>query len=198
MPSKIPLKKKVYEAKKARDIIDSSLTEFSPELRNIEEFFSIYNNKLYSIKNTTHNYFVEKSLEYIKSYINPKQTTIQNLQKELSNIQFEIDSSEEFHPIFPNGLVLSPMAPSMYESLNNCDLYYIQSGKSRKIKGNNKISLFALIKSQQRKSSLSNEKFIITVNNILINGLPKTKPIEFEGDLNDSFLTLNNYNGPTD
>ena len=198
MPSKIPLKKEVYEAQKARNVLNPSFFEFSPELRNIEEFFNIYNNKFYSILNTTHEYFVKTSLEYIKSYVNPKQITIKNLQTELSNIQFEIDSVERTHPIFSNGLILSPMAPSMYESLDNCDLYYIQSGKSRKIKGNNKLSLFALIKSQQRKTSISNEDFIITVNNEVIENLPKTKPIEFEEDLNDSFLTLNNYNGPTD
>ena len=40
---KIKLEKKVYESKKARDILDEEFTEFTNEKRNINEFFDIYN-----------------------------------------------------------------------------------------------------------------------------------------------------------
>jgi hypothetical protein len=196
MPSKIYLKKDVYEVKKTKELLDISFVEFSPELRTVEEFFNIYNNKFYSILNTTHEYFILKSLEYLKSWVNPRQITIQNLQTELNNIQTQIDASERFHPIFPNNFVLSPQPINQYENIINCDLFYIDSGKARIIKGDQKEFLFNLIKSQQKFQG-SNQDFILNVNQEVINGLPKTKPIENEGDLNDSFLTLNNYNGPT-
>lgn len=196
MGSKIYLKKEVYEVKKTKDILNTSFIEFSPELRTVEEFFNIYNNKFYSILNTTHEFFVLKSLEYIQTWVNPKQITIQNLQVELNNIQTQIDSSEQFHPIFLNNSVLSPQSINQYENIVNCSLFYINSGKARVIKGDQKQYLFSLIKSQQRFQG-SNQDFIINVNQEVIDGLPKTKPIENEGDLNDSFLILNNYNGPT-
>lgn len=198
MSSNIPLNKHVYEAKKARDLLDEEFVEFSPTRRSIKEFFNIYNNKFYSILNNTHEYFINNSLNYIGTYTHPKEITIQNLQTELSNIQFEIDNTERFHPIFPNNIVIAPtFLPDI--PINDRLLYYIQSGKKRKIssRDENKEELYYIIKAKNRSQNKSDREFLIEMPMSAILNIEETKPIETIEDLNDSFFTLNTYNGPT-
>ena len=124
MPSnKIKLDKDIYEAKEARDILDEEFKEFLPKQRNIQEFFDIYNNKFYSILNSTHEYFVNKSLAYILTWTNPLHSTIENLRIEIENAQIEIDSVERFHPIFPNRIVISPDQGSNFEEIESNEIY---------------------------------------------------------------------------
>ena len=52
--SKYNLEKKIYESKKAREILDEEFTEFLPTKRNISEFFNIYKSKFYNILNVQH------------------------------------------------------------------------------------------------------------------------------------------------
>ena len=111
----IKLNKDIYEAKKARDILDEEFKEFLPRSRNIKEFFDIYNNKFYNILRSTHEYFVNKSLEYIITFTNPLHLTIENLIEEIKYIQIEIDSIERFHPIIPNRIIISPDQNTNFE-----------------------------------------------------------------------------------
>ena len=67
MSTNIVLKKKLYEAKKARDVLDEEFVEFLPKKRNINEFFNVYSSKFYILERNTHKYFVETSLKYIDS-----------------------------------------------------------------------------------------------------------------------------------
>ena len=52
--------KKVYEAKKARDILDEEFVEFGLTKRNINEFFNIYISNFYNISKPVHKFFSEK------------------------------------------------------------------------------------------------------------------------------------------
>ena len=195
MSSNIPLKKEVYEAKKARDLLDEEFLEFSPIRRNIQEFFEIYNNKFYSILNTTHQYFIENSLNYIRDYDNPKSITVQNLQTQIQNIQVDIDNTERFHPIIPNNTVIAFrfLPPQV---LTDRHLYLIQSGKKRKIIGEEKEIIYNLIKSQKGAQNKLDEDFILELPFQAILSIESTKDIKNIEDLNDSFFTLNTYNGP--
>ena len=58
---KYNLQKSVYEAKKARDILDEEFTEFLPKKRSVSEFFNIYNSKFYQLLISTHDYFIKNS-----------------------------------------------------------------------------------------------------------------------------------------
>ena len=196
--NKIHLEKNIYEAKQAKDILDEEFSEFLPKTRNISEFFEIYNKKFYSILNKTHEFFIQNSLNYIKEWTNPKETTIENLNLEISNINFEILSAEKFHPIFPNRIILSPSPSSQFDNITNCILFYMHSGKARLILGDQKEPLFNMIKSRERSQNTLNQDFIIPVDSSITTSLTKGKPIKKERDLNDSFYTLNTYNGPTD
>ena len=193
--NKIHLQKDIYEAKQARDVLDEEIVEFLPSRRSIKEFFDIYNKKFFSILTSTHNFFIKNSLEYIKSWTNPKQTLIKNLELEIENLQFEINNTEKYHPLFPNRIVICPQPSSQYDTLNDCDLFYMHSGKARKIQGENKENIFNTIKARHRSQNTLNTKFIIEVSQSMLDGMEMGKPIESEEDLNDSFYTLNTYNG---
>lgn len=195
MSNKIHLNKNVYEAKQARDFLDEEFVEFLPLKRNVKEFFDIYTKKFFSILKNTHEFFIESSLNYIKEWTNPKITTINNLEIEIENINYEILSMEKFHPIFPNRIIISPEPSNQYENINFLDIYYMQSGKARRIQGEQKENLYNYIKAKQRSQSTLNSKFIVEIYDSILDGVEKGKPIENENDLNDSFYTLNIYNG---
>ena len=74
------LKRKVYESRKARDILDEEFTQFGVIKRNINEFFDLYNNKFYDILKLIHQFFIEKSLQYIVDYINPRYLILSDLE----------------------------------------------------------------------------------------------------------------------
>jgi hypothetical protein len=195
MESNINLSKNIYEAKKARDILDEEFKEFLPKQRSIKEFFDIYNNKFYSILNSTHAYLVEKSLEYIITWTNPLHTVIENIKLEISNTQVEIDSVEKFHPLLPNRIVISPSQNTNFEELENDEIYYMMSGKARPIEGLVKENLHGLIKARHRSQHLTNEEFIVYVDYSILEYIEKGKTIRTEADLADSFYDINTYNG---
>ena len=121
------LKRKVYESKKARDILDEEFVEFGSTKRNINEFFNLYNSKFYNIIKKVHKFFAEESLQYVIDYINPKTITVKELQDQKLQLQIEIGSIEKFHPIFPNNIILSTQGG------DNINYFLIQSGKKRRI-----------------------------------------------------------------
>ena len=63
------LQKKVYESKKARDILDEEFTEFLPIKRNINEFFDLYTQKFYNISENVHKFFINMSLKYVMRWL---------------------------------------------------------------------------------------------------------------------------------
>lgn len=184
--NKINLNKKVYESKQARDFLDEEFIEFLPLKRNIKEFFDIYNKKFYSILTSTHKFFIENSLNYIKEWTNPKIITIENLRLDIANIDVDILSMEKFHPIFPNNIILKEASIA---NINNSDLVYMQSGTARFIQGNEKENIFNYLKAKHNNINQ------IIINTDILNNLKEGKPIEKIEDLNDSFYTLNIYNG---
>tara|TARA_R110001592_G_scaffold1183_4_gene6981 strand:+ start:4821 stop:5396 length:576 start_codon:yes stop_codon:yes gene_type:complete len=174
------LKRTIYESKKARDILDEEFVEFGPIKRSINEFFNIYNTKFYNILKIVHKFFAEQSLQYVIDYINPKKLTEMGLQEEIEKTQIEIDSIEKFHPIFQNNTVLN-----MYGTEN---YYYIQSGKRRKIIGE---ELIQKVKDSLRKTNKSKKNWSINVPSATINGIPRGPRIEKEEDINISTYTTN-------
>ena len=92
------LKRKVYESKKARDILDEEFVEFGSTKRNINEFFNLYNTKFYNILERVHKFFSKQSLQYVVDYINPKILTQQDL----------IQQKEHFYQFLMHVLVEQP------------------------------------------------------------------------------------------
>ncbi|ASF00558.1 hypothetical protein [uncultured virus] len=197
--TKVNIKKKVYESKKARDILDEEFIEFLPKKRSINEFFSVYSNKFYILLKETHNYFIETSLNYIQSWTHPTEILLQNIREEINVVQSEINATERFHPIIPNNVVLGiPIedntsdAPASWDNLYQCNLYYVQSGKIREIgKNGNRTLMFNAIKNKLRQTEILNSNFIIQVTNDLIDSMEKSVPILRNEDLNLTSYTIN-------
>tara|TARA_R100000008_G_scaffold86714_1_gene81077 strand:+ start:216 stop:863 length:648 start_codon:yes stop_codon:yes gene_type:complete len=191
-------KKTVYESKKAREVLDKEFTEFLPRKRNIQEFFELYSTNFYKILKSTHKYFRTQSLKYLKEWINPRTITKKGLEKQLSEIQRDIDGIEKHHPIIPNGSVISPNPELEWEFLNEIDMYYMQSGILRPILGeggdNSNESLLNKIKEFRKKTFIPIKGFIIGVDEDVINDIKKGKPIKTEQDIFDSNHAINTYN----
>ena len=181
------IKKKVYESKKARDLLDEEFTEFLPIKKSTDEFFNIYNSKFYNISIETHDMFSQKSLDYIIYYINPKELILNSLKDQLIDIQDEIDSIELFHPIYPNSTVL--------KLKNDIAKWLIQSGKTRKISNKDSDALYKEIKIRQKSTKKPDSEFWIEVDSG-ISGIPSSKPIETKEDLLDPISIINTYTGP--
>ena len=129
---KTKIKRKLYESKKARDILDEEFTEFLPIKRSVNEFFDIYFSKFYNISKTVHTFFSKMSLNYVKDYINPKKLQLQEKQRQKDQLKIDIDSFEKFHPIFTNNSVLQLWAEQGTPNSEK-KFYLIQSGKKRRI-----------------------------------------------------------------
>jgi len=181
------LQKKVYESKKARDILDEEFTEFLPIKRNINEFFSIYLSKFYNISNTVHNFFINMSLKYVINYINPKELQLLETQRQRDQMKIDIDSFEKFHPILPNNIVLVLMFDEGTPDSNK-NFYLMQSGKKRKIKN---LFLVNHIKDIFRKSGKVTNNWTINVNFNTLNGISSGPDIETKEDIKIPIYQIN-------
>mgnify|MGYP003680521021 CR=1 FL=1 len=154
------LQRKLYESKKARDILDEEFTEFGSIKKNVNEFFDIYFSKFYNISDEVHTFFAKMSLKYIIDYINPKLKQITELEKQKDQIKIDIDSFEKFHPIFKNNIVLQAWAEEGTPDSEKT-FYLIQSGKKRKIMS---LSLLKHIKDTFRIKSKTTNNWTIKVS----------------------------------
>jgi len=183
---KIKLEKKVYESKKARDILDEEFTEFTNEKRNINEFFNIYNSKFYNINIDTHKFFSEKSLQYVIDYVNPKKLQVWELENQKERIQIEIDSMEQFHPIFSNNVVLTAGGDGSGDD-SSYTYYLIQSGKRRRIMS---MEMVNKVKGMFRQKGQRKE-WVNDIGSDVIGGIPGGPKIEKEEDITLPLYTIN-------
>ena len=181
------LQKKVYESKKARDILDEEFTEFLPIKRNINEFFSIYLSKFYNISENVHKFFINMSLKYVIDYINPKKLQLQEIERQRDQMKIDIDSFEKFHPLFDNNIVLQ-----QHSSVGTPDsektFFLLQSGKKRKIMN---LSLLNHIKETFRKKNQPIRNWTITVGVNTIYGISSGPDIETKEDIQMSIYQIN-------
>ena len=181
------LKRKVYESKKARDILDEEFTEFLPIKRNINEFFDLYTQKFYNISENVHKFFSEQSLKYISDYVNPKEIQKEQLQRQADQIQIDIDSIEQFHPIFKNNTVLTAGGDGTGNQ-SSYSFYLLQSGKKRKIIGNEMVSK---VKDLYRHKDKPVREWTIEVGSDVIRGIAAGPQITEDSDLVIPLYTVN-------
>ena len=180
----IKFNKKTYIAENTREELDENFTEFKIKTPTIKEFFVHYDNLFYEFPKKgrlSHSTISNKSIKYVGMPPNPKLEEIQDLIAQLKRIQRNIDSIELEHDLIPNRTVV--------QSRNNPELkYYMQSGRKRPI---NKSSIFKLIKRQRGAHKLSNNDFVILLDQSAIEGITEGLPIDKESDLNVSILEIN-------
>jgi len=130
----IQLNKKVYGAKSARDVIDKSFSELfrTKEPVNVDRLFSLYNELFYDISkegDNSHTTFIQRSTDYIRDYIDPKDAQIDALIDRIEDLEEELSSdNNQEHPFFSNGSFLS-------SNPSELAIYVMDGGRKRSIKG---------------------------------------------------------------
>ena len=172
-PNDITLSKTVYGKTNAKKILDEEFTEFLLQTKNYKEFFDLYDSFFYDIPKSTHESFIYESKNYLGyPFSVGKGEIVEELEKQLSFIQEQIDSIERHHPLFPNGSVIA--------STNSSDnrKYLLQSNRKRLIINT---EIFYLIKTRL-KITKPNSEFIIFIPsegiNEILDGPSITNPDE--------------------
>ena len=206
---KIKLNKKFYKHKDVKNLLGNdmefnritpnNLTEGKPPTSN--GFFKIYNENFYDLSKQTHNYLITKSKDYIDEVINPRQTDINNLEKEIERIQIEIDSVDREHPYFSNGSIImhkdynksfvSGFGGISSEGKIEGPKYYMHSGKKRLISDN--YTLYTNIKNRLGMKDLKDSDIILFLWPGGLNAISDGPPISTVQDLFISSYNVNMY-----
>ena len=200
MESNLTLNKKIYSTKGALEKLDEEFVEFALPTLNPKQFFDLYNKYFDELDKQTHNYFFGESqkLAFPEGYINPKEVEKDNLRDQEIEILKEINEVEREHPYFKNGSVISNIAfineiDSVLETSNFNYLYYIQSGRKRKIVD---YQTYLNLKRRitKRLGDISNRDFIVFVDFDTLGGIQSGPPINSLQDIFISNEEINTYN----
>jgi hypothetical protein len=181
----IQLNKKLYGAKAAGDIVDKSFSELfkTKEPINLNRLFRIYNELFYDIPKLgekSHTTFIQKSLDYIRDYIDPKDAEIDALIDRIEILEEELaNNNEQEHPFFSNGSFVS-------SDLNGA-IFLMEEGRKRSIKGWPLVQTLLTI--MGKGGQMQEEQFIM-LQPSTIDGIPSGPNIESEGDLNNYDYTI--------
>ena len=137
-PIEFVLKKEFYGRKEALLNLDEEFKHFILKKYSVKEFFKIYNKNFFDIDINTHRGFMYRSIRYAypEGYQNFRTIEIQELENQLKETQKLIDSVEREHFYFKNGGFImdkSNLGSSTSIITSGENIYYIQSGKKRKI-----------------------------------------------------------------
>jgi hypothetical protein len=206
----IPLKKDVYSCKGAREELDEEFTEFNILNLNYKRFFDLhdrffYSKQLMGEQNESHHYFLNESIKYIGGFINPRIAEIEELTKELNNIQIEIDSIEKKHPFIPNGKIICReiFRDNISLAINQSNIYYMQSGKKRNIENPDVYHGLKnrLTPGSTQENNITDDDFIIFLDSL--DSIPTGPPITVFDDIYNTpvnieytnmILYINRYN----
>ena len=147
----------------------------------------MYNTLFYDIikegKKHSHFNIIQDSIRHAGNPINPKDSDIEDLKKQIQVIEDDIWSIEDKHNYFPNGTIIR-------NSDSSTD-YYMQSGRRREL---NDRGAFKLIKRRAGKKNVPDDDFVIwPVSNSCIGGIIAGPPINKIDDLNISLLEINRF-----
>ena len=193
----IVLNKTIYSSKGALEALDEEFVQFKPKNRNKNEFFNLYDTNFYEIDNDIHKYFIGKSQEYANDYINPRERELEILNQRLQDLQFQIDSIEVVHPYFKNNIIIakSSFKKTPEDSINNGEVYFMHSGKKRKITSSNVYySLKNTLNPPGRDIEKTNSEFIVFIEDIAVLRILNGPPITQADQAWIPFYEINTYN----
>ena len=152
------LNKILYGAKKVIDNIDIDFKEFLLDAMPISEFFELYHKYFYELSKTAHTTIMTESINYAfpEGYKNSRLVDLENLQKQLKDLQREIDEFEREHFYIKNGNFITTGEMDEFNSAK--PIYFIQSGKKRKILD---FSVYLSLKSRYKGGSMEDKNFLI-------------------------------------
>tara|TARA_R110002167_G_scaffold321032_7_gene526843 strand:+ start:60 stop:806 length:747 start_codon:yes stop_codon:yes gene_type:complete len=175
----IQLNKKMYGAKSAGDIIDKSFSELlkSKEPININRLFKVYEELFYDVPkegDKSHTTLIQRSTDYIRNYIDPKDAQIDALINRIETLEEELSTDiENEHPFFRNNSFIS-------SNPQTGAIYVMENGRKRSIQG------WELTKTIMNINGImvNHSDAILLLQSDTIEGIPSGEPIHTEQDLN--------------
>ena len=124
----INFEKKIFDAKKAKENLNTEFTELNYKKYNVEDFFILYKQLFYDMPKKglySHQKIVDKSKEYIGGYKHPKNKDINSIYFQIQNALDKLEEIENRHSLLKTGNILKQKDSNTY--------YYYQDNKKRKI-----------------------------------------------------------------
>ena len=108
----LTLRKTIYGKKGFNKQVDTEFRELTSraERFNVDKFFKLYDKLFFTIPkegDKSHTNLYERSISYIRNYIDPKDTEIEILMQEVARLEDALSERIEENPFFPNGKLLT-------------------------------------------------------------------------------------------
>ncbi len=109
----IPLKKTIYGNRGFSNQVDIEFRELTSasEKFTIDKFFRLYDKLFFAIPKKggekSHSALYARSLDYVRNYIDPKDTEIEMLMEEIARLEDSLSEVIEENPFFPNGKLMT-------------------------------------------------------------------------------------------
>lgn len=108
----LTLRKTIYGKKGFNKQVDTEFRELTSraEKFNVDKFFKLYDKLFFTIPkegDKSHTNLYERSISYIRNYIDPKDTEIEILMQEVARLEDALSERIEENPFFPNGKLLT-------------------------------------------------------------------------------------------
>ena len=182
----LKLNKTIYGSTKAHDSLEKEFIEFVPKKYTIDDLFDMYNVLFYDMikegKKHSHFNIVQESIRYAGNPINPLDSDIEELKRQIQDIEEDIWSIENEHYHFKNGSVI--------QYRNGDEKYLMQSGRRRQILDNGAMEL---IKRRAGKKGIPTEHFVVKVSSSCLGGILVGPDINKIDDLNIDIMKLNKF-----
>ena len=199
----IALKKTFYGTKGVLDTLDENFIEFKPLKDSPKKFFKHYNRHFYDLQKSIHQYFIRRSIKYAfpDGYIDPLSERVNELKQSLKDLQEKIDGEERNHFFIKNGSFLMNVNDQNLTAgggyvTQGMDVYYVQSGKKRKITD---FQVYTNLKTRERRdrdnfgNTRPDKNFVLFVDTETLEDFADGPDINVMGDINITFLEVNIY-----
>tara|TARA_Y100000592_G_scaffold101146_1_gene185993 strand:+ start:8698 stop:9423 length:726 start_codon:yes stop_codon:yes gene_type:complete len=193
----VSLNKQIYGVKEALNVLDEEFKHFLPKKGNIKKFFNFYRKNFYILSRDIHTEFITKSTTYAypMGYKNFRLKEQERLNKDLKDIQREIDELEKEHFFILNRTfimedIYSENPASNYSSGGR--IFYMQSSKKRQI---NNYQTFLNLRTKLNKTSIDvdDKDFILFLSNDILKTIPEGPSIDNINDIYISNFEINIY-----
>jgi len=178
----IKLKKKIYSDKETKATIDNSFSELSKSRDpiNVDRLFKMYNELFFDVEkegDNSHVTFIERSTEYVRNYVDPKDEQIDSLIERIEDLEEELaETIDQEHPFFPDGTMLyNGSALCLMKDGVRRHMQWTVSDPLRKILG------FI----DENHEPLPRMKCVTTIEPETMSGIPMGPRINNEQDLNN-------------
>jgi len=170
----IVIEKRLYGNRSFSRLANRDFNELHQEKKiDIKKFFGEYDELFYEIPKqgaeNSHNFLIEKSTDYIRDYIDPKDEIIENLENQVQGMEEELETlrNPEEHPFYRNGTVISRGGGGMF--------FYMDKGKKRKIVGGRPSDVWAALKTSLGYKETQDDfedNIVITVPDAICDEIP--------------------------